>query len=130
MSGSFTYVCAGYFLGRIGGATTSASAKVKNAIGMIGIFQFEFGSPSCFSIIILSVAKIHKTAIYPLGNLVIIIITNIFCHLVETILTITGATLIPNIGVYVTKIFPFTHSIIPKDLGVAIQFSVLEHMQF
>ncbi len=30
-------VCAKYFLGRIGGATTFASAKVKNAIGRIGI---------------------------------------------------------------------------------------------
>ncbi len=31
-------VCAGHLLGRIGGATTFASAKVKNAIGRIGIF--------------------------------------------------------------------------------------------
>ncbi len=31
-------VCAGHFLGSIGGATTFASAKVKNAIGRIGIF--------------------------------------------------------------------------------------------
>ena len=31
-------VCAGYILGRIGGATTFASAKVKIAIGRIGIF--------------------------------------------------------------------------------------------
>ena len=30
--------CVGYFLGRIGGATTFASAKVKNAISRIGIF--------------------------------------------------------------------------------------------
>ncbi len=30
------------FLGRIGGATTFASAKVKNAIGRIGIFQVRF----------------------------------------------------------------------------------------
>ncbi len=29
---------AAYFLGTIGGATTFASAKVKNAIGRIGIF--------------------------------------------------------------------------------------------
>ena len=35
-------VCAGYLLGRIGGATTFASAKVKNAIGRIGIFSFDF----------------------------------------------------------------------------------------
>ncbi len=35
-------VCAGYFLGRIGGATTFASAKVKNAIGRIGIFIVTF----------------------------------------------------------------------------------------
>ncbi len=34
-------MCAGYFLGRIGGATTFASAKVKNAIGRIGIFLFQ-----------------------------------------------------------------------------------------
>ncbi len=32
-------VFAGCFLGRIGGAHTSASAKVKDAIGRIGIFQ-------------------------------------------------------------------------------------------
>ncbi len=31
----------GIFLGRIGGATTVASAKVKNAIGRIGIFEIE-----------------------------------------------------------------------------------------
>ena len=31
-------VFAGCFLGRIGGATTFASAKVKDAIGRIGIF--------------------------------------------------------------------------------------------
>ncbi len=34
-------VCAGYFFGRIGGATTFASAKVKNAIGRIGIFIIQ-----------------------------------------------------------------------------------------
>ncbi len=33
-----------YFLGRIGGATTFASAKVKNAIGRIGIFDLNFTS--------------------------------------------------------------------------------------
>ena len=33
-----------YFLGRRGGATTFASAKVKNAIGRIGIFFKEFAS--------------------------------------------------------------------------------------
>ncbi len=30
------------FIGTIGGATTFASAKVKNAIGRIGIFNLEF----------------------------------------------------------------------------------------
>ena len=30
------------FLGRMGGATTFASAKVKDAIGRIGIFNFIF----------------------------------------------------------------------------------------
>ncbi len=33
---------AGCFLGRIGGATTFASAKVKDAIGRIGIFYISF----------------------------------------------------------------------------------------
>ena len=33
---------AGCFLGRIGGATTFASAKVKDAIGRIGIFSVDF----------------------------------------------------------------------------------------
>ncbi len=42
--GPFTIwtVCVGYFFGRIGGATTFASAKVKNAIGRIGIFKTGF----------------------------------------------------------------------------------------
>ena len=35
-------VFAGCFLGRIGGATTFASAKVKDAIGRIGIFFLVF----------------------------------------------------------------------------------------
>ena len=34
------------FTGTIGGATTFASAKVKNAIGRIGIFMFKFDEPS------------------------------------------------------------------------------------
>ena len=36
-------VFAGCFLGRIGGATTFASAKVKDAIGRIGIFITYLG---------------------------------------------------------------------------------------
>ncbi len=48
-------VFGGCFLCRIGGATTFASAKVKDAIGRIGIFDLDFAtSPefpnSCFSI--------------------------------------------------------------------------------
>ncbi len=35
-------VFVGLFLGRIGGATTFASAKVKDAIGRIGIFKVGF----------------------------------------------------------------------------------------
>ena len=35
-------MCTVFFHGKIGGATTFASAKVKNATGRIGIFDLRF----------------------------------------------------------------------------------------